>query len=121
MNPIIGILTAILATTVTASIVALILHRPLGRILCELCGNEDRARFWQVFALLFVVLTALSVTLLAVPDRGREALTWSTATVVSAVRAGIIGAGMADSFDTVTRRPDMVELVYSQLVPGGHG
>jgi dipeptidyl aminopeptidase/acylaminoacyl peptidase len=34
------------------------------------------------------------------------------------IRAAIIGAGMANSYDTVTRRPEMEQYVYSELVPG---
>jgi dipeptidyl aminopeptidase/acylaminoacyl peptidase len=45
-------------------------------------------------------------------------MTYLALTRTDRIRAAVIGAGMADSFDTVTRRPEMVELVYSQLVPG---
>lgn len=33
------------------------------------------------------------------------------------IRAAVVGAGMADAFDTVTRRPEMERGVYAELVP----
>lgn len=45
-------------------------------------------------------------------------MTYLALTRTDRIRAAAIRAGMADSFDTVARRPEMVELVYSQLVPG---
>lgn len=34
------------------------------------------------------------------------------------IAAAIVRSGMADAFDTVSRRPDMETLVFSELVPG---
>lgn len=43
-------------------------------------------------------------------------MTYLALTKTDRVAAAIVGAGMADSFDTITRRPDMAQ-VYAELVP----
>ena len=44
-------------------------------------------------------------------------MTYLALTRTDRIRAAIIGAGVADSFDTVKRRPEMETEVYAQLVP----
>jgi dipeptidyl aminopeptidase/acylaminoacyl peptidase len=44
-------------------------------------------------------------------------MTYIALTKTDRIAAAIIGAGMADSFDTIKRRPEMEKDVYSQLIP----
>ncbi len=45
-------------------------------------------------------------------------MTYIALTKTDRIAAAIIGAGMADSFDTITRRPKMERNVYSEIIPG---
>ena len=55
-------------TLVAALLVVLYLRRPLDRLLIELCGTEERARFWSAFTSVSLVLVPLVFALDYRPD-----------------------------------------------------
>jgi dipeptidyl aminopeptidase/acylaminoacyl peptidase len=44
-------------------------------------------------------------------------MTYIALTKTDRIAAAVVGAGMADAFDTITRRPDMEQQVYAELIP----
>lgn len=45
-------------------------------------------------------------------------MTYMALTRTDGIAAAIVASGMSDAFDTVARRPELEDLVYSALVPG---
>jgi len=64
MTPELPFLIALTITVIASLFAVLYLHRPLHRVLVELCGNEHRASFWTAysnFVLMLVPIVALLV------------------------------------------------------------
>ena len=57
-------------TLATSAIVVILLRKPLLHILIELCGNDNRARFWTVCAsVVFFLVPAIAVMTAGQTDR----------------------------------------------------
>lgn len=68
MSPLAMISYSLGLATCFAVVSMLLLRRPLHSLLVEVCGNEGRARFWQVMASLLIVLMTLFGVLLSLPS-----------------------------------------------------
>ena len=73
MNDVTGYLSSLFLSVAIALVVALVLRKPLGELLVELCGNQRRARFWAAFTSITLVLGAMLGTLLSIPGVGEPA------------------------------------------------
>jgi hypothetical protein len=64
-----------LATTLLVSLLVIrYMHRPLGKLLEELCGNRERAEFWTVFSNVTVGLVPVIFAMQYEPEPGARAL-----------------------------------------------
>ncbi|WP_231635759.1 hypothetical protein [Novosphingobium sp. ST904] len=62
--PIAALLLTYALTALIATLAAVVLWRPLSILLAELCGTEQRSRFWAVWSVVMMVATPmLSVSL----------------------------------------------------------
>lgn len=61
-------LTGIAASLALGAAVAGFIRKPLGRILVDLCGTEDRAGFWTRITLLSYLLVSAALALGYRPD-----------------------------------------------------
>lgn len=73
MNDVTGYLSSLFLSVAIALVVALVLRKPLGELLVELCGNQRRARFWAAFTSITLVLGAMLGTLLSIPGGSEPA------------------------------------------------
>ena len=75
-----------------SALTVLFVRRPLHVLLCELCGNEARARFWSVYLSVAIVLTALFGMLVSFPlgDDQRWADQPGTALVLAGFRTSLL-------------------------------
>ncbi len=88
MEPTTAFLSCLAALAALAAGVVLFLRRPLERLLTELCGGAERARFWARTYYASLVLGTLFAALLAPPDAiGRTDLIGCVPTL----RAGFFG------------------------------
>lgn len=62
------------ATLLVALAVVGYMHRPLGKLLEELCGNRERAEFWTVFSNVTVGLVPVIFAMQYQPEPGPRAL-----------------------------------------------
>ena len=93
MNPINSFLLVLCLITILASIVVFAIRKPLGQILVEICGNQNRGQFWQVFSYVFLILSALTAALLFPPDLsgGADGSVNSFSVFLRSFRAGVFG------------------------------
>ena len=63
-------LCGLCATGLASGMVVFYLRRPLEKLLVELCGNERRAEFWTVFAVITVGVVPLIFALACRPSLG---------------------------------------------------
>ncbi len=86
-----SILLGFLASCGLAALVAigafLLLRAPLERLLCELCGNQERARFWSCFTGLGLFLATVLGCMVAFPLG--DAAAWSDEPMARHVLIGL--------------------------------
>jgi hypothetical protein len=63
MNPVIGFVFGLIVTMGVVFVVLLYLRNPLQAILKDLCGTDERARFWTAFSNTVVFLVPLALAL----------------------------------------------------------
>ncbi len=73
MNESIVFATGVGATLVAALIVVAYLRQPMQGVLLDLCGTEERARFWMAFSNVTLILTPLIFAMHMRPDREEPA------------------------------------------------
>jgi hypothetical protein len=61
-------LSGVILAAIISSLVVAYLQRPLLRILIDLCGTDDRAKFWIAFSNVTVFLTPILFALHHRPD-----------------------------------------------------
>lgn len=66
MKPEDAALTAVGVTLLVSALLVVYLHRALGRVLEEACGNPDRAAFWAGCAQVLLVLVPLVIQIACV-------------------------------------------------------
>ncbi len=96
MNEVSAYLSGLAATLVLAASVALVLRRPLLRLLVELCGNEARAAFWAAFSHVTLVLAPLLGALHRRPEPGADAVLEVAAQLewaLGGLLAGVLAVG----------------------------
>lgn len=100
------------ALTLTIAVLLTRYLRPfLRRILIDLCGTEDRARFWEAFSNILLIGIPLIFSLTYNPKSGStEALFFEVAAKLSGNLGGflvaLIGIGfMVSFFALVSRKP----------------
>ena len=54
----------------SAGLIVAVLHRPLMRVITDLCGTEDRGRFWTAYAGVMIVLSPVLAVSFAMTVRG---------------------------------------------------
>ena len=59
LEPIAALLITYALTTLVATLAAAMLWRPLSILLAELCGTEERSRFWTVWSMVMMVATPM--------------------------------------------------------------
>jgi len=64
----VAFLTALGATLLLSLIVILCLRKALQGILLDLCGTEQRARFWSIYTNILLVLMPVAAVLIARPS-----------------------------------------------------
>jgi hypothetical protein len=57
--PIAALLLTYGLTALISLLAAVVLWRPLGILLAELCGTEERSRFWTVWSTVMMVVTPM--------------------------------------------------------------
>ncbi|MGQ0553013.1 MAG: hypothetical protein ACT4PU_07320 [Planctomycetota bacterium] len=72
MTPVYTYLTGLAVTVFVSLTAALVLRRPLQRLLVELCGTESRAAFWTAFSNLTLVLAPLLGAMHRRPGKGAD-------------------------------------------------
>lgn len=72
MSPFAMISYSLVLATSLAVVSMVLLRRPLHSLLVEVCGNERRARFWQVMASLLIVLMTLFGVLVSLPPDTKQ-------------------------------------------------
>jgi hypothetical protein len=93
MSAMTGFLVLVAVATGLAAGTVLLIRRPLGVLLVELCGSQDRARFWAVYSSVILVLATLTGMLLFPP--APDSNLWNTfpdmRDAFPMFRAGVIG------------------------------
>jgi hypothetical protein len=111
MNAILAFLVEVALTLVLAMLLARYLHPYLIKILVDLCGTEDRARFWSAFSNILLVGMPLIFSLNFRPQsRTQEELFFEMASKLSGNLGGflvaLISIGIIVSFFALaSRRP----------------
>ncbi|KQT56209.1 MULTISPECIES: hypothetical protein [unclassified Aureimonas] len=87
-------LIALLISCASAGLVVSILYRPLLRVIVDLCGTEERARFWTTYTSIILMLSpVLAVSFaMSTSDDGRydpqflqNCVFWSAAALMAAL------------------------------------
>jgi hypothetical protein len=55
MDPILVYLLNLILTLLAASLLTLLVKAALGNVLRDLCGTDERARFWTLFAMILLI------------------------------------------------------------------
>jgi len=55
MNPVLAYLLSLVLTLLAASLLTLLLKAALRNVLRDLCGTDERARFWTLFAAVLLI------------------------------------------------------------------
>ena len=82
-------LTGIVLTALTGLVAAFYINDPLSSILRDICGTEERARFWTSFTNVLLVATPLILAMSYHPDGVDIPLVLIL--VVSQLQLGLIG------------------------------
>lgn len=111
MNTIVSFVIQVALTLTIAVLLARYLRPFLRNILIDLCGTEDRARFWAAFSNILLIGMPVIFALNFSPEaRSTEALFFEVAAKLSGNLGGflvaLIGIGfMVSFFALVSRRP----------------
>lgn len=53
----------------SAGVIIAVLHRPLRQVVSDLCGTEDRGRFWTAYAEVMIALSPILAVSFAATER----------------------------------------------------
>lgn len=102
LTPITALLLAYALTGLIALLAALALWRPLGILLGEICGTEERSRFWTVWSTVMLVVAPLLLVSWSGIANDPSQLIQNT---VGAALFGILLALLGMGFAVWTRSP----------------
>lgn len=104
MNGLIAIFTGLALAIGLACLVVLILRGSLYALLVELCGSESRARFWQAYTTVAMLVGTLAAALVGMPGgvpRGPDGAARAL-DALEIFRAGTVGLLLALGFVAFT-------------------
>ena len=87
MNPSLWFACGLAVTATVSFSVVSYMNRPLGRLLEELCGNQERAQFWTGFSNVTLVLVPVIFAMQEQPEPGIGAVFQ----IASQVKWGLVG------------------------------
>jgi nicotinamide riboside transporter PnuC len=94
--PIAALLLTYALTTLIATLAAAVLWRPLSILLAELCGTEQRSRFWAVWSVVMMVaMPLLFVSLHSVATDPTELVQGTMTAALFGVLIALLGMGFA--------------------------
>ena len=83
-------LSGVVLTAAISILVVVYLQRPLLRILIDLCGTEDRAKFWLAFSNVTVCLTPLLFALHHRPEDSAASSVFQLADQLEGALLGLV-------------------------------
>jgi hypothetical protein len=87
MNPSLWFVCGLMVTAALSFSVVCYMNRPLGILLEELCGNQERAEFWRDFSNVTLVLVPVIFAMQEQPEPGLAAVFQ----IASQVKWGLVG------------------------------
>lgn len=94
--PIAALLLTYALTALIATLAAVVLWRPLSILLAELCGTEERSRFWAVWSVVMMVaMPLLFVSLHSVATDPTELVQGTMTAALFGVLIALLGMGFA--------------------------
>lgn len=96
LTPIVALLLTYLLTALLAMLAAVTLWRPLSVLLGEICGTEQRSRFWTVWSTVMMILAPLLLVSWGGVATDPAWLVKSTvASALTGILLALMGMGMA--------------------------
>ncbi len=94
--PIAALLLTYALTALIAIFAAVALWRPLSILLVELCGTEERSRFWTVWSMVMMIATPmLLVSMRYVATDPTELVQGTVTSALFGVLLALVGMGFA--------------------------
>ncbi|MBA2933054.1 hypothetical protein HZF05_02980 [Sphingomonas sp. CGMCC 1.13654] len=102
LTPIAALLLTYALTALLATLAAVSLWRPLSLLLGEICGTEQRSRFWTVWSTVMMVVAPMLIV-----SMGNIATdpTWLVKSTVAGALTGILFALIGMGFAVWSRSP----------------
>lgn len=92
MGPHLGFIVALGIAAGSAGLIIAVLRRPLLRVVTDLCGTEDRGRFWTAYTGVMIVLAPVLAVSLAAPGAAfddphflQRCVFWSALALIAAL------------------------------------
>ncbi|QSR19028.1 hypothetical protein [Novosphingobium sp. KA1] len=96
LEPISALLLTYALTALVATLAAAVLWRPLSILLAELCGTEERSRFWTVWSMVMMVATPmLFVSMSSVAVSPADLIRGTMTSALMGVLLALVGMGLA--------------------------
>ncbi|MBT0670258.1 hypothetical protein HT136_17975 [Novosphingobium profundi] len=96
LSPIAALLLTYALTILVATFACAVLWRPLGILLSELCGTEERSRFWTVWSAVMMVATPmLLVSLRRLATNATDLVQGTMTSALFGILAALVGMGLA--------------------------
>ncbi|MFC0685046.1 hypothetical protein [Novosphingobium clariflavum] len=96
LEPISALLITYALTALVATLAAVVLWRPLSILLAELCGTEERSRFWTVWSMVMMVATPmLFVSLSDLATSPADLIRGTMTSALMGVLLALVGMGCA--------------------------
>ncbi|MEJ2459968.1 MAG: hypothetical protein P8Y58_18290 [Novosphingobium sp.] len=96
LAPIAALLITYALTALVATLAAVVLWRPLSILLAELCGTEERSRFWTVWSTVMTVVTPmLFVSLRSVANNVPDLVQSTMTSTLFGILLALVGMGYA--------------------------
>lgn len=96
LAPIAALLVTYALTALVATLAAAVLWRPLSILLAELCGTEERSRFWTVWSMVMMVATPmLFVSMKGIQIRAADLIQSTMTSALFGVLLALVGMGIA--------------------------
>ena len=94
--PIAALLLTYALTALIAILAAVVLWRPLSILLAELCGTEQRSRFWTVWSTVMMVATPmLFVSMHGIATSPTDLVQGTVTSALFGVLIALVGMGLA--------------------------
>lgn len=96
LEPISALLITYALTALVATLAAVVLWRPLSILLAELCGTEERSRFWTVWSMVMMVATPmLFVSMSSVATSPAQLIRSTMTSALFGILLALVGMGLA--------------------------